>query len=338
MEILLWLLLPVAAASGWWVAQYSDKKAKTSARAKLNSAYGRGLNHLLNEEPDKATEVLVQMVEVDPDTVELHLALGSLFRRRGEVDRAIRVHQNIIERSRLSDALRSQATLELGRDFLKAGLLDRAEQLFQILLDRSEYEKDVCQHLVELYQQEKEWGKALLVGGRLADLDSMQWKPRLAQYHCELGEVALGENELDRAQDEAELAEREDPDCVRATLLKGDVFQLRGDYSTAIETYQRVETQNADLLPEVMSKIQACYARMDDVGGWEDYLDALVARHSYLVFFQKNLVDRQTQDPVACKARYRCEICGFTSRKLFWQCPGCQGWSSVKPIKASNAE
>jgi lipopolysaccharide biosynthesis regulator YciM len=338
MEILLWLLLPVAAASGWWMAQYSHNNNKVSSRAKLNSAYGRGLNHLLNEEPDKATEVLIQMVEVDPDTVELHLALGSLFRRRGEVDRAIRVHQNIIARSKLSEALRSQATLELGRDFQKAGLLDRAEQLFQNLLDRSEYEKDVCQHLVELYQHEKEWGKALVVGERLVGLDSGQWKLRLAQYHCELGEIALNNEELDRALDEAELAQREDPDCVRATLLKGNIFQLREDYGSAIATYQRVEAQNADLLPEVMGEIQSCYARQDDIRGWENYLDALVTRHSYLVFFQKNLVERQTQDPVVCQARYRCEICGFTSRKIFWQCPGCQGWSSVKPIKASNVE
>ncbi len=320
------------------MAQYSQRKSKAGSRARLNSAYGRGLNHLLNEEPDKATEVLIQMVEVDPDTVELHLALGSLFRRRGEVDRAIRVHQNIIARSRLSKALRSQAMLELGRDFLKAGLLDRAEQLFQILLDRSEYEKDVCLHLIELYQQEKEWGKALVIGARLVDLDSGVWKLRLAQYHCELGEAALDKEALDRVLDEAELAQQDDPDCVRATLLKGSVLQIRADYRAAIATYQCVEAQNADLLPEVMSEIQACYARLDDTKGWENYLDALVARHSYLVFFQKNLVDRKAQSQAEQQARYRCEKCGFTSRKLFWQCPGCQGWSSVKPIKAGNAE
>ncbi len=338
MEILLWFLLPVAAASGWWMAQYSQQKHKTRARARLNSAYGRGLNHLLNEEPDKATEVLIQMVEVDPDTVELHLALGSLFRRRGEVDRAIRVHQNISARANLSAALHAQATLELGRDFLKAGLLDRAEQLFRQLLSRSEYEKEVCQHLVELYQQEKEWGKALEIGERLTGLDSAQWRLRLAQYHCELGEVALGRQDFERALAEAESAQREDPDCVRATLIKGSVLQSRGDFRNAITTYQQVETQNADLLPEVMGAIQACYTQENDQQGWEDYLNALVARHSYLVFFQKHLVHRPVQESSVQQARYRCDQCGFTSRKLFWQCPGCQGWSSVKPIKAGTSE
>jgi len=338
MEILLWFLLPVAAASGWWMAQYSHRKHKAGARSRLNSAYGQGLNHLLNEEQDKATEVLIQMVEVDPDTVELHLVLGSLFRRRGEVDRAIRVHQNISARSKLSEALRSQATLELGRDYLKAGLLDRAEQLFQQLLKCAEYEKDVCQHLVELYQQEKEWGKALEVGARLVELDSGQWRLRLAQYHCETGEIALDNKELDRALVAAELAQREDPDCVRATLIKGHVLQQRGDFRTAIATYQQVENQDADLLPEVMGEIQNCYTQLDDIKGWEAYLEALVARHSYLVFFQKHLVHRPALNTALQQARYRCDKCGFTSRKLFWQCPGCQGWSSVKPIKAGNSE
>ena len=116
MQALLWLLLPLAAASGWWMAQYSQRGERRRSRSRLNSAYGQGLNYLLNEQADKATEVLIQMLEVDPDTVELHLALGSLFRRRGEVDRAIRLHQTIIARSRLSESLGSQATLELGRD------------------------------------------------------------------------------------------------------------------------------------------------------------------------------------------------------------------------------
>ena len=114
MQALLWPLLPIAAASGWWMARYGAIKEKNRSRAMLNSAYGQGLNYLLNEQTDKASEVLIRMVEVDPDTVELHLALGSLFRQRGEVDRAIAVHQNIIDRSRLSKALHNQASLELG--------------------------------------------------------------------------------------------------------------------------------------------------------------------------------------------------------------------------------
>ncbi len=332
MQALLWLLLPLAAASGWWMAQYSERKKKTCSRAMLNSAYGQGIHYLLNEQPDKASEVLIQMVEVDPDTVELHLALGSLFRQRGEVDRAIAVHQNIIARSKLSKTLRNQASLELGRDFLKAGLLDRAEQLLLSLLERKEYEKVVCQYLIDIYQQVKEWGKALEIGERLVTLDSDAWKLRLAQYHCELGDAALQRTDLDLALQEAEQAWIEDPSCVRATLLKGNVYQLRGDYRSAIETYRYVEAQNPCLMPEVTGGIQNCYKRLGDRKSWEDYLSGLVERHSELVFLQKNQTGQQLQKPALQQLRYRCDECGFTSRKLFWQCPGCQNWSSVKPI------
>ena len=298
----------------------------------LNAAYGKGLNYLLNEQADKASEVLIQMVEVDPDTVELHLALGSLFRQRGEVDQAIAVHQNIIVRSKLSKALHNQASLELGRDFLKAGLLDRAEQLLLSLLKRKEYEKVVCQYLIELYQQVKEWGKALEIGERLVTLDSGAWKPRLAQYHCEIGTAALQRHDFDLALQEADQARTIDPNCVRATLLIGKAYQLKGDYSAAIETYRYVEEQNPRLMPEVAGEIQNCYKRLGYGENWEDYLGGLVERHGYLEFLRKKHSGQPLQELAVKQLRYRCDECGFTSRKLFWQCPGCQSWSSVKPI------
>lgn len=272
------------------------------------------------------------MVEVDPDTVELHLALGSLFRQRGEVDCAIAVHQNIIARSELSKALRNQASLELGRDFLKAGLLDRAEQLLLSLLEKKEYEKVVCRYLVELYQQVKEWGKALEIGERLVTLDSDVWKLRLAQYHCEIGDTALQRHDLDLALQEAEQAWIEDPNCVRATLLRANVHQLKGDFRSAIETYRYVEEQNPCLMPEVTGEIQNCYNRLGDRKSWEDYLNGLVERHGYLEFLQNNQMEQRLQKLAVQQQRYRCAECGFTGRKIFWQCPGCQSWSSVKLI------
>jgi len=240
MQIWFWLLLPIAAASGWWAAQYSHAKKHATSKAVLNSAYGRGLNYLLNEEPDKATEVLIQLVEVDPDTIELHLALGSLFRRRGEIDRAIRVHQNVVARSMLSHSLRAQATLELGRDFLKAGLLDRAEQLFCQLLERGECETEARQHLVEVYQQEKEWEKAIAVARHLVQLDADGWAPRLAQYCCELAEDALEQGETAVALQRAGEALSEDPGCVRATLVKGRLLMDEGQYQAALDSYTAV--------------------------------------------------------------------------------------------------
>ena len=330
MQALLWLLLPIAAASGWWMARYGAIKEKNRSRAMLNSAYGQGLNYLLNEQTDKASEVLIRMVEVDPDTVELHLALGSLFRQRGEVDHAIAVHQNIIDRSRLSKALHNQASLELGRDFLKAGLLDRAEGLFLDLLERNEYEKVVCRYLIDIYQQVKEWEKALEIGERLVSLDSGSWKQLQAQYHCELGDAALRLRDLDLALTEAEKAWIKDPDCVRASLLMGYVHRLKGDYDSALEAYCYVEKQNPCLMPEVAGEIQNCYNRLGQGKSWEDYLNGLVERHSSLEYLRKN--QQQLHSSLLKRLRYRCDACGFTSRKLFWQCPGCQSWISVKPL------
>ena len=320
MYALLWLLLPVAAASGWWAASYSLNRRRTLSRARFNSAYGQGLNYLLNEEPDKATEVLVQLVEVDPDTVELHLALGSLFRRRGEVDRAIRVHRNIIARSRLSDTLRNQATLELGRDFLKAGLLDRAERLFESLLGRRADEQAACQHLVDIYQQEKEWSKAIEVARRIAGDDPQHWKIRIAHYYCEIGETALARGDYTRALVEAERARCEDAGCVRALLLRASAHQHAGDFQAAIDVYRSLNGQSEKMIPEIRRELQSCYARLS----------------------RGAQPDRETREGDGAGAagnahseaatRFRCEECGFSSKKLFWQCPGCRSWSTVKPL------
>ena len=125
------LLLPVAAASGWWLAKRDERrKQEESVQGLLYPDYFKGLNYLINEQPDKAIEVFVKMLEVDTETVETHFALGSLFRRRGEVDRAIRIHQNLIARPTLTPEQCNQALLELGEDYLRAGWFDRAESLF----------------------------------------------------------------------------------------------------------------------------------------------------------------------------------------------------------------
>ncbi len=314
---LFWLLLPLAAASGWAAARYSDHRRKSASRAHLNSAYGQGINYLLNEEPDKATDVLVKLVAVDPETVELHLALGSLFRRRGEVDRAIRVHRNIIARTRVSNVLRNQAKLELGRDFLKAGLLDRAEELLQELLQQPVYVAEVSRHLVDLYQQEKEWSKAIEVAERITEDDAGEdWQNRIAHYYCELGELSLAQGDHDEAISLAECALAADAGCARANVLIGSVCQHQGRFSAAIDAYQAVATQNSSLADEVLSDIQHCHRHIDDPGESPD--DSPRSRN--------------------LSAGYRCDACGFTGTRLFWQCPGCQRWSSVKPISLSHTE
>lgn len=322
---LLWLLLPLAAASGWWAARFSDRRSKTASRARLNSVYGQGINYLLNEEPDKATDVLVKLVEVDPETVELHLALGSLFRRRGEVDRAIRVHRNIIGRTRLSATLRDQAKLELGRDFLKAGLFDRAEHLLRELLREGVYVLETSNHLVGLYQQEKEWRKAIEVAEQVPENAGDDWSNRIAHYYCELGELALEQRDYDDAIRLAQSALDTHADCVRANMLIGAVCQHQGRFAAAIEAYQAVTLQNSSLAAEVSADIQLCRAEIDGVNAGSDDAPEVTG------------ADVGAR-PSGLSAAYRCDACGFAGSKLFWQCPGCQRWSSIKPISLSHAE
>ena len=190
---LLWLLpllLPLAAVSGWYAARREQSGRERARGLGLSSDYFRGINFLLNEQPDKAIEVFVRMFEFNSETVETHLALGSLFRRRGEVERAIRIHQNLIARPSLDKAQRAQALCELALDYQGAGLLDRAENLFLELAEIPAHAEQALRSLMHIYEQEKDWDKALAVGRRLARIANGRVTPVLAQYCCELAERA----------------------------------------------------------------------------------------------------------------------------------------------------
>ena len=153
------ILLPVAALSGWYYGR-KDARERINSPAGvpgMSQDYFKGLNYLLNDRPDKAIEVFIKVLEVESETVETHLALGNLFRRRGEVDRAIRIHQNLVARPSLDKEQRALALLELGIDYMRSGLLDRAETLFKELIQTGMYERQVLRHLVDIYQQEQDW-------------------------------------------------------------------------------------------------------------------------------------------------------------------------------------
>ena len=195
MAELLWLLLPIAAAAGWLAAS-QDARKKVRRITGISSDYFKGLNFLLNEQPDKAIEVFIRMVEVDSDTAETHLALGHLFRRRGEVDRAIRIHQNLIARPKIDPEIKTLAVLELGEDYMKAGLFDRAENLFLELIEMNEHTTIALTQLRDIYQQEKDWEKAISICSRLETVSNKSMHMLIAQYYCELAEESFRKNEL----------------------------------------------------------------------------------------------------------------------------------------------
>lgn len=275
---LLWFLLPVAALSGWLVGRRERPDAGDPAEHRFSNEYFQGLNYLLNEEPDKAIEVFTRMAEVDTDTVETHLALGNLFRRRGEVDRAIRIHQNLIARPSLERRQRAYALLELGRDYLRAGLLDRAESLFEEVVELEDHAENALRHLLDVYQQEKEWERAIGVASRLESVTRQDMRVIKAQFVCEQAEEALRDGSAPaRVRTLTKRALGIDSGCVRASLLRGGLEQREGgDAKAAIKTYQQVKNQDLEYLPEVLRPLESCYRRLDRIPALKRYLYRLL--------------------------------------------------------------
>jgi lipopolysaccharide assembly protein B len=252
------LLLPVAAASGWWAARRSDARNCASAST-ADPSFFRGLNYLLDEQPDKAIDVFLKLAEVDGETAETHLALGSLFRRRGEVDRAIRIHQNLVARLNLSKKQRGYALYELGQDYMRAGLFDRAESMFGELVEMQVYRKRALEGLREIYQQERDWVRCLDVAEQLQALTGEPVCAEMAQYHCELVQEALKARDPEAADQHLIRARAADPRCVRATMLQGQMAMARGDANAAVAVYHRVAEQEPKFLPEILPELLEAY-------------------------------------------------------------------------------
>ncbi|WP_341675412.1 lipopolysaccharide assembly protein LapB [Niveibacterium sp. SC-1] len=256
-----WLLaLPIAFGLGWLAARVDIRHLVRESRA-LPRSYLAGLNFLVSEQPDRAIDAFIEAVRIDPQAVELHFALGSLFRRRGELDRAIRMHQNLVDRDDLPTEQRAQALSELGLDFLKAGLLDRAEAMF-VKLRSTPLSEFALKQLLEIYQQEKDWKKAIEVAYALPNADSALMLREIANFHCELAAGAVARGALDEAETETTRALEINRQCVRANVLLGDVLLGRGDVESALLTWQRIENQNPVYLALVAERLMDGYTRL----------------------------------------------------------------------------
>jgi lipopolysaccharide biosynthesis regulator YciM len=261
----LWWLLPIPAlffALGWIAARIDIKHLLRESRA-LPMSYFRGLNFLLNEQPDKAIESFIEVVKVDPQTVELHFALGSLFRRQGETDRAIRMHQNLLDRPDLPAERRQAATFELAQDFHRAGLLDRAEELFTRLAG-TPFEHPSLGFLLSIYETEKDWPKAIAVTRRMEALVKQPYFKEIAHYECELAQAALLKSDARAVHEHAERALAEYRACARATMITGDLAAQQGDHAAAIDTWQRIESQNPQFLSLVADRLADAYRKTGD--------------------------------------------------------------------------
>jgi lipopolysaccharide biosynthesis regulator YciM len=263
MEFEPWMLLvfPLFFGMGWWAARLDIKNLLSESTA-LPESYFQGLNFLLNEQQDKAIEAFIEVVKIDPHTVELHFALGSLFRRRGEVDRALRMHHNLVDRADLDDDKRQQAIFELAQDYLKAGILDRAESLFGELKNTS-YAKPALEFLLELFQKEHDWLKAIGAAQQLSVVSGQSYGKLAAFFYCELASDEISAGNLIGAHAHLQQALKDCPSSVRATIMLGDMASEAGNLEEAVGLWQGVEAQDAQYLPLVAERLLTAYRSLD---------------------------------------------------------------------------
>jgi len=270
---LVWLLLPVAAACGWWAAVRSLRKPSPKSAAMWHSpACFRGLHHVLNEEPDKAIAVFSEMLAVDNETIETHLVLGSLFRQRGELERAVRVHQNLLARPALKLEQQAQVLLELGRDYMQAGLLDRAEAVFQDLRTKKQLVPEALQHLRTIFQQEKDWLACLQTSEALEKVGGEDLSLEKSHFFCELAAEARQTNQMKQAKRYLQRALAMHRNCVRAQHLLGQIAWQAGQSTVALRYWHATVKQDPAYLPELWSELLAAHRALGSLDTLQDIL------------------------------------------------------------------
>lgn len=280
-----WVLLGlVLLCAAWYMGYRSRPMDDSPRRLDFHRDYMVGLNFLLNEETDKAVDIFIKMLEVDSDTVETHLAVGKLFRRRGEVDRAIRIHQNLIARPQLEKIYREQSLHELGQDYLSAGMIDHAEKIFLDLIKEKPHSARALKALIDIYQQAKDWKRAIEMAQQFQTVAKQSMHTEIAHFYCELAEAAYNKKSYREASDYLEKSDREDRFCTRASLLYAKVLMAEGDNKTALRYLKKIKDQNPNYLAEAIDLIATCYERLK--------------AEDQLVVYLKKLVDEYPRVPV----------------------------------------
>lgn len=384
---LLFLLLPVAAAYGWYMGRRSAQQSKQDDASRLSRDYVAGVNFLLSNQQDKAVDLFLDMLKEDTGTVEAHLTLGNLFRSRGEVDRAIRIHQSLMESASLTYDQRLLAVQQLGRDYMAAGLYDRAEDMFKQLVDETDFRLGALQQLLQIYQATSDWQSAIEVAERLVKLGKEKHRGEIANFWCELALQQMAANDLDKAMALLRKGAAADRNSARVSIMMGRVWMEKGDYAKAVESLERV--QDKELVGETLEMLQTCYQQLGKTDEWEvflrrcveenagataelmlaqileqregveaaqNYVTRQLERHPTMRVFHKlmdyhlneaeegrakeslGVLRNMVGEQVRSKPRYRCQKCGFTAHTLYWHCPSCRSWATIKPIRGLDGQ
>ncbi len=310
---LLFLLLPIAAGYGWYMGHRSASQSRQKQSNQISSEYVRGLNLLLTDQSDKAVDHFIELLQVDNDTIDTHLALGNLFRSRGEVDRAIRIHQNLISRSGLTLEQKNIALQQLAKDYMASGFLDRAERIFEQLVEEPDHRESALTQLVAIYQQTREWNKAIKYAQALVKLGRKKKKRDIAHYWCELAiiEQSVG-NEAD-AITLFKKALNADFRCVRASIELGKIYFAQGNFKKSAAQLERVLDQDSDFISEVLDDLAQCYESLGNENELVNFLKhsiekkptasvdlmlaKIVAQHQGAVAAQVLLTERLIKNP-----------------------------------------
>ena len=291
-ELLVFGLLFTAIGIGWLLGRRGRSTVVTAPE--MPSQYYKGLNYLLDGRPDGAIDAFIAALEVNSETLETHIALGNLLRKKGEVDRAIRIHQNLLARPSLPRSQVHQAHLELARDYISAGLLDRAERLLLDLVGESpDFRRTAQRYLLGIYQSEREWRSAVdvavellprksLLGGSQAESPGDRGQDvavALAHYHCELAQEMMAEGKLQQAHNFLQEALSQDKQCVRASIMMGEVECRSGHYKNAIKALRKVRQQDPAYIPETVPVLRQCHRELQDEQSLQAYLEDCLAAH-----------------------------------------------------------
>lgn len=289
--LFLWLLLPLGFALGWALRRNVSRNAEANLSAEQ---LGGLLTQLDSDDPDQAIAALTTVSELDPSTVELHLTLGKMFRKRGEVDRALRVHEGLMQREGLAAALHERARYELAQDYFTAGVMDRAETLFNSLATQGRYVVESLEAIRTIHEQAREWQPAIDAARRLEAAKGESQKTAIAQYYCELADEARAAKQVAEAIRLARRAKEEDRDCVRARLLLGELLEAQGDAAAAARQFRRAFEYNPRFLPDVVEPLRRCYEKSED-------------RESYLQFLGDAREMSSSSLPILAEARLLAE-------------------------------
>ena len=263
----------ILAATGWALGYFGERDEQPP----LNIDYLKGLNFLLNEQTDQAVDHFLKMVRVDDTTIETHFALGNLFRKRGEVYRAIKIHQNIIARPDITEEQRNQAFYSLAKDYLHAGLFDRAEVLFIRLNDKSEFKSESLKNLISIYEQEKEWSKAIEIAKKLNKLyydDSLDMQ--ISHYHCESAEEAIDEKNYDKAITCLNSVNSRNNKTLRIELIFAKLNAIQGYEKKAVDIYFNILKQNNYFVAEALPLVFNIFQNQNDLQEFDKKLNSVI--------------------------------------------------------------